>query len=182
MKLVFILFIFLTVKSYSQDSASYAKILTVTNEITIADSIRLSTDAWNRQRLDSNDVKKWFSPLLGSLNNNRLKNRSYFLAGKITSPLNFDILILLEEKKKADTIESVVVHLVTTRKNGGYISSLETAVRGNKKKSNYNTSSFLFSDLTIRKDSHITVNERKLDDLEIYRINSGGRFILYPDY
>lgn len=178
-KLLSIIIIFYSTNCFCQQDSSYLKMLNNAPEFVVADSLEIKTEGWQLQRLDSNDVKKWFAPLLGSLNNNRLKNRSYYLAGKVTVSPDFNLVLLVEEKRKTDTVE--ILHLITTKKDGKYISSLEAAVSGTRKKSNYNISSLLYSDFKIRKDSRIIINEKQLNDMEIYKINTGGRFILYPD-
>ena len=128
------------------------------------------------------------APILGLAKNNRLKNRAYYLAGKITGHENFDLLVLVEEKKssgsrgKADSNSVQVVHLVSTRKDGHYIASLEAAVTGLKKNSTYNTSSWLYKDYKIVLDSKISVNDKIFDEMTSYRINRGGRFILSGRY
>ena len=134
-------------------------------------------------RLDSSTIKNWFPQLLPSSANNRLRNRSYYLAGKITSSSNFDLLIVLEEKKKADSTISQVVYLITNKKDGAYIASLEIPITGaSKRKSSFSTSSWLYKDYKIVQDSKITVNQRSYADLKKYRINGSGRFILSPNY
>ena len=168
----------------AQDDTSYAAMLKTTEEIHLADSLEINSMDWTLQRLDSIDLKKWFSPILGSTTNNRLKNRKYFLAGKITVSKKFDLLVLVEEKKKGDELNSTVqvIYFITVKKNGKFIASLEVAVTGIKKKTNYNTSSWLYNDFKIMKDSKYIINEKPFNDLVIYKISEGGRFILYPNY
>ncbi len=180
--LFFACFICCWLNSTAQEDSSYANLLQSTEEIQLTDSLYINTTEWQLRRLDSADVLKWFSPILGLSNNNRLKNRGYFLAGKITTDNNFDLVVLLEEKKRADSTRIQVINLISFNKRGKYIASLEVAVSGNRKKSNYNISSWLFKDFKIMKDSKITVNEKSLNDLAIYKINGTGRFILYPNY
>jgi hypothetical protein len=153
-----------------------------TEEIQLADSLLIDSGQLQLRRLDSTEVKKWFSPILGSTNNNRLKNRGYYLAGKMTSNTNFDLLVMVEEKKRSDSSNVQVIYLITSKKDGKYISSLEVAVSGAKKRSSYNTSSWLYKDLKIMKDSKMTINDKPMNDLAFYKINNGGRFILYPNY
>ncbi len=183
-KLIVICLLFSSLGVIAQNDTSYAAMLNSTEEIRLTDSVEINASQWKLRRLDSVDVKKWFSPILGTTNNNRLKNRGYYLAGKITTNKNYDLLVIMEEKKKNDTTNSAVqvIYLITVRKDGKYIASLEVAVTGTKKKTSYNTSSRLYRDFKIMKDSKITVNEKSFDDLAFYKINGGGRFILYPNY
>ena len=100
----------------------------------------------------------------------------------MTSNTNFDLLLMVEEKKRSDSSNVQVIYLITSKKDGKYISSLEVAVTGAKKRSSYNTSSWLYKDLKIMKDSKMTINDKPMNDLAFYKINNGGRFILYPNY
>ena len=180
--LIFLVFLCSAINAMSQQDGSYAAMLRSTEEIQLTDSLLIDAGQWKLKRLDTVDVKKWFAPILGSANNNRLKNRGYYLAGKITSSNSFDLLVLLEEKRKGDTASVQVIYLISLKKDGQYIASLEAAVSGTKKKSSYNTSSWLYKDFKVLKDSKITINDKSLNDLAVYKINGGGRFILYPNY
>jgi len=162
----------------AQEDPSYEELLKPVNEVRLTDSLLIDATPEQLNLLDSITVKKWFAPLLGLAKNNRLKNRNYYLAGKITSNENFDLLVLLEEKKKTDSNSVQVVHLVSTKKDGRYIASIEAAATGLKKRSTYNISSWLYKDYKLVLDSRISVNERSFDDMTSYRINQGGRFIL----
>ena len=180
-----LLFIFSScswLNSAAQQDTSYNNLLRSTEEIQLTDSLYINTTEWQLRRLDSAEVIRWFSPALGLTKNNRIKNRSYFLAGRITTDNKFNLLVLLEEKKRADSTSIQVVNLISFNKEGKYIASLEVAVSGHRKQSIYNTSSWLFKDFKIMRDSKITVNEKSINDLAIYKINGTGRFILYPNY
>ena len=168
----------------AQEDSSYTAMLQTTEEVQLGDSLQIDAVQWKLRRLDSVDVKKWFSPILGTTTNNRLKNRGYYLGGKFTTNKNFDLLVLLEEKKKKDTSNSAVqvIYFITTKKDGKFIASLEVAVTGVKKKTTYNTTSWLYRDFKILKDSEFIINEKPFNDLAVYKISGGGRFILYPNY
>ena len=182
--LIVFCFLFSYLGAMAQEDSSYRAMLNSTEEIQLVDSLEINAVQWKLRRLDSIDVKKWFSPILGTTSNNRLKNRGYYLAGKITTSANFDLLVLLEEKKKNDSTNSAiqVIYFITVKKDGKYITSLEVAVTGTKKRTSYNTSSWLYKDFMIMKDSKITVNDKPFNDLAYYKINGGGRFILYPNH
>jgi len=178
-----LLFLLAGLTGFTQEQTAYEALLKPVPEVEMTDSLHIDAPLEKTNQLDSITVKTWFSPILGSAKNNRLKSRNYFLAGKITSNDKFDLLVLLEEKKKvADSINVQVVYLISTKKNGTYISSLEAAVAGIKKRSSYNTSSWLYKDNKIILDSRISINERSYDDMASYRINGGGRFILSGKY
>lgn len=181
-KLIFLIFIFSGLASAAQDKSGYDSLLTLAEEVELSDSMHIDSEPKQKNLLDSGSVKKWFSPLLGSGTNNRLKNRAYYLAGKITSNEIFNLLVLMEKKKKTDSAGVQVVYLVTTKKDGTYIASIQAAVGGIKKSSAYKTSSWLYKDFRVVLDSKITVHDKSYDDLSNYKINKGGRFILYPKY
>ena len=180
-RMVSICFIFFWLHTSAQEVLSYEELVSSTNEVLLDDSLHIDGIPWEMKQMDSSTVRKWFSNLLPSTINNRLKNRSYYLGGKITSHTNFDLLLVLEEKKRVDSNHVQVVYLVTFRKDGTYISSLEVAVTGSRRKSNYNTSSWLYKDYKIVKDSRMVINKKNYDDLANYKINGTGRFILYSN-
>lgn len=165
-----------------EDTVSYTYLLNSTSEVFISDSISINNNQWQLSLLDTTAVKNWFPHLLPTTANNRLKNRNYYLAGKITTNNSFDLLIILEEKKKTDSSTSQVVYLITNKKDGSYIASLEIVVTGTRKKSNFITSSWLYKDYTIVQNSKIIINQRTLAELKHYRINTTGRFILSANY
>ena len=173
-------FLFSTLHITAQEGRNYADLLNTAAEVQLSDSLHINAIAVQSNRLDSITVKKWFGRVLPRTAANRLKNRAYYLTGKITSHDNFDLLVLLEEKKRNDSTAVQVVYLVSVKKDGNYIASIEAAVAGTRKRSTYNTSSWLYKDYKVVLDSKITVNEKSFDDLTSYKINGGGRFILYP--
>lgn len=134
------------------------------------------------KQIDSFTVKKWFAPVLAASQTVKLKNREFHLAGKITSNEHFDLHILIEDKKKADSTTMQVVHLVTTKKDGSYIASFRAAVTGTKKKSSYYTSSWLYKGFNIVQDSKITTSTASMADVTQYKINNTGRFIMSSNY
>ena len=178
MKRLIIVFLLISgLEGITQDT-DYTLLLKPVREVELKDSLHIDTLPQTIAPLDSMTVKKWFSPVLGFTKNNRLKNRNYYLAGKITTHDKFDLLVLVEEKKKTDSNSVQVVYLISTKKDGSYIAYIEAAVGGTRKKSNYNISSWLYKDYKIVLDSKISVNEKSYDDMISYKINGGGRFIL----
>jgi hypothetical protein len=174
--LIIISFFIITLPAFSQQDSSYQEMISKVSELQVGDSLTISTANWQLYQLDSNNVKKWFSPLLGTGNNNRLKNRNYFITGRISGNTGFDLLLILEEKLKSDS-GSRVLHFITTKKEGNYIAHFEAAVNGKKRNSSYDTRSLLFPDHHIRKTELITVNGKTITTVENFRINNAGRFI-----
>ncbi|MEO7984387.1 MAG: hypothetical protein ABI688_09915 [Bacteroidota bacterium] len=183
MKRLITIFTLLTwLSGAAQDGPTYSDLLKSAEEVVLSDSLHINGEPFQKHLLDSMAVKKWFSNVLPSTAGNRLKNRNYYLTGKITSNQNFDLLLLMEQKNRNDSTGVQVVYLVTSKKDGTYIASIEAAVAGIKKKTSYNTSSWLFKDNKIVLATRMTINQRSYDDLANYKINNGGRFILYPKY
>lgn len=164
----------------AQEPVSYAEMLSGTREISLADSLNFDTNPEEVTALDSSTVKKWFPQLLPANANNKFKNRKFSLAGKITTQQNFDLLVLLEEKRRSDSTGTQVVYLISSKKTGEYIASLKAAVSGSKKRTGYHIASCLYKDYRIIQDSKMTVDNKAINDLVFYKINAGGRFVSYP--
>lgn len=167
---------------HSQEALGYPQMLEGTREIRIADSLNFITDPEEVTSLDSFTVKKWFPQVLPANANNKFKNRTFSLAGKITSNSNFDLLVLLEEKRRSDSTGTQVIYLISVKKSGDYIASLKAAVGGSKKKTAYNISSCLYKDYKIVQDSRITIDTKAYTEMAYYKINTGGRFVSYPRF
>jgi hypothetical protein len=116
-RLVSICLIFSWLQISAQNGPAYEELVNSTNEIHLADSLHIDGTPWEMNLMDSSTVRKWFSNLLPSSINSRLKNRNYYLAGKITSHSNFDLFLVLEEKKRADSNNVQIIYLVTIRKD-----------------------------------------------------------------
>lgn len=150
-----------------------------TTEITLTDSLSISGLDKEMVKLDSNTVKQWFTPVFSSSQSIKFKKRDYYLAGKITGSQHFDLLVLVEDKRRGDSSGYKVIHLVTTKKDGSYIASLKAAVSGTKKQSNYNTSAWLYKGLNIIQYSKIITSTTSMANITNYRINNTGRFLMY---
>ena len=181
-RLISICLFFSWLTTAAQDGLEYADLQITTEEVWLSDSLQINATVFQKNPLDSITVKKWFSNLFSGTAKNRLKNRNYYLTGKITSNEYFDLLILQEEKKRSDSSSVQVVYLITCKKDGTYIASLEAAIAGIRKKSTYNTFTWLLKDNKIVLISKMTVNGKSYDDLMNYKITNKGRFILYPKY
>jgi len=166
---------------FSQEPLSYSRMLENTREIDLADSLQFDTSPAEVVALDSFTVKKWFAHVLPANAGNKFKNRRFSLAGKITQQPNFDLLLLLEEKK-SDSTGMQVIYLISVKKNGDYIASLKAAAGGTKKRTGFNISSCLYRDYKIVQDSRITIDDKVYNDMAYYKINSGGRFVSYPKF
>ena len=158
----------------AQTDSSYQLLLKNISEVKLTDSLLLNAIELQAEPLDTFSIKKWFALALSTNNNNRLKNRNY--------NNNFDLLVVVEQKMKADVTGTQVVYLVSTKKNGSYISSLEVAVAGTKNNSNFNTTSLLYKDNKLKLDRKFVANDSSYADVNVYKITKNGRFLLAPTY
>ncbi len=175
-RLVFlIVFICYFSMARSQDTL-YKQLLNNTRELAVGDSLRLD-ELTGGIKLDSSFAKRFFQPLL-STGNSPFKNRTYLCLGRITDHENYDLYIIMEDRRRADSTGMTTSYLVTLKKTGGYISSQKVAVTGTKKKTGYNIRSTLFKENRIYIDSRITTGEKYFEEEENYRITKTGRFML----
>jgi hypothetical protein len=117
MKKLIIILSFLSCQGVNaQQDSAYADFLKTINEVPLTDSLLLKAVEIQTEPLDTFIIKKWFTQALSIANNNRLKNREYYLTGKITTNNNFDLLVVVEQKKKADVTGTQVVYLVSIKK------------------------------------------------------------------
>jgi hypothetical protein len=166
----------------AQEAMTYPQLLSHSAEIQVSDSLFVTSLSTKMNEVDTNTVKKWFSPVLSFTQSGKVKNRDFYLAGKITGNPLFDLHVLVEDKKnKNDSSTLQVIHLVTTHKDGSYISSFKAAVTGSKKKTNYITSSWIYKDLNIVLNSRITTSSTLMADIAQYKITSNGRFIMHSN-
>jgi hypothetical protein len=178
-KIISLCFLVFCLRLAAQEPLTYTQLLEKTPEISLSDSLFVTTLNREMKSVDTLTAKKWFSPILFASQTVKLKNRDFFMAGKITSNENFDLHVFVENKKRADSSSIQIVHLVTTRKDGVYISSFKAAVTGTKKKSSYNTSCWLYKGMNLVQDSKITTSTSSMADVTQYKINNTGRFIMY---
>lgn len=181
-RLVLLLLLNVSLRLSAQDSLGYHSLLQTAEEWQVTDSILIDAGSQPHNLLDSIQVKTWLSSLLPSSPNNRLKRRNYYLNGKITSHEKFDLLLVQEEKKQRDSTDAQVMYLVTLKKDGTFIASIEASINGARRNSYYNTRSWLYPDYRVQMLSRMQVNKKLYDDRVVYRINNGGRFILAPKY
>lgn len=171
-----------TASLHAQEIPSYAQLLSDCPEITLKDSLPVSGLVRDMKELDSSTLLYYFKPVLANSNQAvKLKNRDFFTGGRITTRDHFNLLVLVEDKKKEDSTVLRVIYLVTTKKDGTYISSFKAGVTGTKKKSSYQTSSWITKNLDIRQDSRITTTSSTMADVARYRITNTGRFIMQLD-
>ena len=162
---------------------SHSEILNMTKEIKIIDRLYLDLANLEKKEIDQATAYKLFKRMYG--NNSSLPgDTKYYVAGKITKHPDFDLLFLYAEENKTDSFLNFNLSLLTTRKDGAYISVLDAAsddyyVRKNKPEF-HKTRSYLYSDYKIRQENEFSFLGRKFE-ME-YKINDYGVFVSYPNY
>jgi len=162
---------------------SHAEILNMTKEIKIIDRLYLDLTNLEKKEIDEATAYKLFKRMYGNISS-LPGDTKYYIAGKITSNPDFDLLFLYAEENKTDSVLNFNLTLLTTRKDGAYISLLDAAsddhyVRKNKPEF-HKTRSYLYSDFKIRQENELSVLGRKFE-IE-YKINDYGVFVSYPGY
>jgi hypothetical protein len=99
----------------AQKKSSYANLLNSTKEIVIADSLYATFSSLEKMPIDD-EMTKVFNQKVDPLNN--WPGFHYYLAGKITSNKNFDVLLIPAERKTNDTTKTHYVFIMTMTKEG----------------------------------------------------------------
>jgi len=177
---IFILLFFASIDARSQKS--YTEILNMTKEIKVIDRLYLDISNLDKTELDEATAHKFFKNFFGT--SSLPKDFKYYISGKITRSPDFDILFLYTEKKTTDTLKNFNLLLLTTRKDGTQISTLDVAsdhyyFRNNKPLFN-KTRSYLYSDFKVKQENEISAMNKKYE--AEYRINNYGVFVFYPNY
>jgi hypothetical protein len=160
---------------------SYSEILSMTQEIKIIDRLYLDTPNLNKTDLDEATALELFKRMYGN-NGSLPKDTKYYVAGKITKHPDFDLLFLYAEENKTDTVTNFNLSLLTTRKDGSYISVIDAAsdnyfIYNNKPQFN-KVRSYLYSDFKIKQENEISMMNKTYK--AEYRINDYGVFVFYP--
>ena len=162
---------------------SHSEILSMTKEIKIIDRLYLDLTNLDKTVLDEATAFKLFKSIYGK-NGSLPKDNKYYVAGKITKHPDFDLLFLYAEENKTDSNTSFNLSLLTTRKDGSYISVIDAAsdnyyVRNNKPQF-HKVRSYLYRDFKIKQENEVSSLGRKFE-IE-YKINDYGVFVSYPNY
>ena len=178
---IFLLLVFASLNAASQKT--HAEILNMTKEIKVIDRLYLDITNLERTELDEATALKLFKRVYGNTGS-LPKDTKYYVAGKITKHTDFDLLFLYAEENKTDSTANFNLSLLTTRKDGSYVSVIDGAsnnyfVRNNKLQCN-KVRSYLYSDFRIKQENEISMIGRKLA-ME-YKINDYGVFVFYPNY
>lgn len=173
--------LFLPAARSQESDSSYQQLLAGTPELPARDSLLLNTLVYETNPLDSASLFRWFNRLAPS-GTNRLTNRRYSLAGKVTHHPQFDLLMVVEEKNRKDSSYFQVLHLVTFHKSGKPIAHLEAAINGFRKNTGYQTRAWLCKDFELVQQSRLLIHEKEVDEEKHYTISGTGRFFLRPNH
>ena len=179
----FILILLFVVSLNATAQKSHSETLSMAKEIKVIDRLYLAIPNLDKTELDEATAFKLFKRMYGN-DGSLPKGNKYYVAGKITKHPDFDLLFLYAEEPKTDSITNFNLSLLTTRKDGSYISVLDAAsdnhyVRNNKSQF-HKVRSYLYSDFKIKQENEVSSLGRKFE-IE-YRINDYGVFVSYPNY
>ena len=162
---------------------SHSEILNMTKEIKIIDRLYLDLTNLEKKEIDEATAYKLFRRMYGNISS-LPGDTKYYIAGKITRNPDFDLLFLYAEENKTDSITNFNLSLLTTRKDGSYISVIDAAsdnyyVHNNKPQFN-KVRSYLYRDFKVKQENEVSSLGRKFE-ME-YKINDYGVFVSYPGY
>ena len=177
--IIAIIVLCVSLNAFSQKS--HSEILNMTKEIKIIDRLYLDMTNLDKTELDELTAHKLFRKFYGGID--QLPNDTkYYISGKITRHPDFDLLFLYAEKNTSDSAKNFDLVLLTTRKDGTYISMIDGAsdnyyIRDNKMQ-HRKTRSYLYNSFTIKQENEISAISKKYE--AEYRINEYGMIVFYP--
>jgi len=153
----------------------------MTKEVKIIDRLYLDMTNLEKTELDELTAHKLFRKFYGGADQ-LPGDTKYYISGKITKHPDFDLLFLYAEKQSPDSVKNFNLVLLTTRKDGTYISMIDGAsdnyyIRNNKIQY-HKTRSYLYNGFTIKQENEISVMNKKYE--AEYRINDYGMIVSYP--
>ena len=180
---LFILILLFAASLNAAAQKSHSEILNMTKEIKIIDRLYIDLANLDKKDIDEATAYKLFKRMYGN-NSSLPADTKFYIAGKITKHPDFDLLFLYAEEIKTDSVTNFNLSLLTTRKDGSYVSELDAAsdiyyVRKNKPEF-HKTRSYLYSDFKIKQENEVSAFGRKFE-ME-YKINDYGVFVFYPNY
>lgn len=182
---------------FAQKPLTFKEVLKTAEEISITDSLLINYNSFEKKLLDSITGHNFFQMI--SRHEQLFSQKiNYYIAGKITSFKNFDILLFCSEQmipnRGSWDPESGVVYdgkgmnlfFMLLDKENNYKTNFLAAM--NFEKSGYGKpykrkiSSCIFNDLKIIQHSEIESGEKKFDLSMEYHVNNYGIFVAYPKY
>lgn len=167
----------------AQNGLTYNQVLNLTKEIKVIDRLYLDISNLEKTELDPSTAHQLFKRAFGT-NNGSSNDAKYFICGKITRHPDFNLFFLYSEKSTTDSIRNFNLILLTTRKDGTYVSTLEAAsdlyYTRNNKPQFHKTRSYLYNDFIIKQENVISAMNKKFE--AEYRINDYGVIVFYPKW
>ena len=167
----------------AQKILTYPEILSLTKEIKIIDRLYLDISNFEKTELDAANAHQFFRKMYGGVDD-LPGDTKYYICGKITKHADFDLLFLYAEKTVPGNDKNFDLILVTTRKDGTYISILNGSsdiyYTRNNKTQFHKTRSYLYSGFIIKQENEISAMNKKYE--AEYRINDYGVFVCYPKW
>jgi hypothetical protein len=180
MKSVFFILMLMFNRFYaSAQIVSYAELFCTANEIVIKDSLHFKACPTDMIQLDSNLAKQVFAPIYHSAENKNGGNVNWGVAGKISKHPQYDLLLLVEKNETDTNYWHHVLHLVSMDKRGNYLASFGLYISRSTSYTSYNTSSFLYPDLSISQYTKVNTGHQGFGGSKQYRIQNDGKFVYY---
>ena len=206
-----IFFLLITLSIAAQKESTLKEVLKTTAEISITDSILINYFSLKKTVLDNPTAESFFKLIYPKEKQGDPK-AGYFVAGKITSHKDFDILLLCSEKTTTTRYSNELamipgdpsiikeLYFVLLDKDGNYKNDFLAAmnyeaVNDLQKTTIRNISSWIFKDLKIVQKietesrpanvevtSSLNRETRSMNFSMEYHINEYGVFVAYPRY
>ena len=198
MKFFFAIFLLLAEYSISAQKVSTLKeVLKAAKEIVITDSFLIEYSTIDKTMLDEATGKSFIKMIYP--NNTQISYGKYFIAGKIMSHPNFNILLMCAERSKIyleeerypkpltpDKSITQDIFLVILDKENNYkynfLASTNFQFKKEDKFTLRTSSSWFYSNFKVIQKSEIESNKKKYNSSMEYRLNDFGVFVAYPKY
>ena len=181
--LTLVILLFASFTLAAQKTLTYPEILNLTKEIKIIDRLYLDISNFEKFELDAVTAHQFFRKMYGGVDQ-LPGDTKYYICGKITKHADFDLFLLYAEKNTQGEDKNFDLILVTTRKDGTYISILNGSsdlyYTRNNKAHFHKTRSYLYSGFIIKQENEISTMNKKSETE--YRVNDYGVFVAYPKF
>lgn len=162
----------------AQKPLTYYEALNQSMELTFTDSLNITIDFPGKRPLDSITVKNLFPPLYqqpGSF----WRSTSYWLAGKITSFKNYNLILIYQENEGTDSSSLKSVYLVTLKKEGAFLYNLAVAWKRvrSASKSSAGEAWLYKKDAQLIIKSKLRTGDRESESRNEYKIDQSGNFV-----
>jgi hypothetical protein len=180
-KLTFLLALAISTGVMAQKPFTYSDLLKSGTELTNSDSINISIEMQNKKPVDSITIKNLFPPLYQQPGG-FWKNTSYWLAGKITSFNNYNLVLIYQENEGKDSSHLRSVYLVTLKKEGAFLYNLAAAWKRDRSasKSSVGEAWLYLKNAKLVIKSKVRTGDKESESRSEYRIDESGNFVSQP--